>query len=339
MTTLNLELPSVIAADAMRVLSIARRIVLTGEGAERDEAEFIAGYPLEYLTDVFAGANRIRIHFRGEEIHRCRIANVKSGKCEERCDFCRQSAHFNADSPEYPLVDEATILREAEQAEKDTAAELGLVASGYGLGDGPDFEKLLESVTAVKNQGKVNPHASLGIIPESSLRRLKDAGLEMYHHNLETARRHHPSIVHSHTYDEEVSVIRAAKKVGLKTCSGGILGMGETEEDRIDFAYELADLAPDTIPLNFYVDVHGTPLFGKVTPMEPREILRVISLYRFVNPRADILIAAGRAQHLRDLQSMIFFAGASGMMIGDFLTTPGRTVSDDVLMLRDLGMA
>jgi biotin synthase len=206
------------------------------------------------------------------------------------------------------------------------------------LGSSPPaaVQQLVEGIRAVVQDGRVEGHASLGIMGNEEFRQLKAAGLTEFNHNLETGRSYFPKVCTTHTYDERVATIKAAKAAGIRVCSGGVFGIGEEPRHRAELAFALKELHVDEVPLNFLIAVEGTRL-EKATPLAPLEILKVIALFRWILPTTNIFVCAGRA-HLGDLQPMIFFAGASGMMVGDFLTTKNRSVDDDLRMLRDLGL-
>lgn len=286
--------------------------------------------------DVLYAANKIRKHFVGQRVHCCSIVNARSGKCSEDCKFCAQSAHFATGAPVYDLLSTEEIVAAAREARDNGARCFGVVTSGRGVRDA-DLPRFCEIYRALRGLG-LRLGGSLGVMTFDQARQLREAGMEMINHNLETSRRMFPRIVRTHTYDERLDTLRAAKQAGMILCSGGIFGMGETWEDRIDMLLELAGLGVQSVPLNFLHRIPGTPL-EHVEPLSAQEILRSIALARFILPKAEIRICGGRSVNLRDLQSWIFHAGASGALIGNYLTTMGRTVEDDWQMIRDLGLA
>jgi biotin synthase len=225
-----------------------------------------------------------------------------------------------------------------DEAVANNVTGLGLVAAWRGLDEGPILDELCERFSEMKASGKTRPDASLGIIRKQSVaQRLADAGVECYNHNLETSRRFFPEICTTHSYDERVQTIRYLKEAGIKICSGGILGMGETREDRCDLAFSLREIGAQFVPINILNPIPGTP-FSHLKPLMPLEVLQMIACFRFVLPEAEIMIAGGRVVNLRDLQSMIFMAGASAMMVGNYLTTVNQPVEKDLQMIRDLGL-
>ncbi len=321
-----------------RIGKLGRR-VLNGGRLSRSEALDL--FQLESGADIFdllAWANRIREKFKGNKIHLCSIVNVKAGGCSENCRFCSQSALYQTDSPRYNLVDVEPVLNAADEASQNNVTALGLVAAWRGLDEGPVLDGICGQIEALKRSGKVRPDASLGIIKTQAVAdRLKAAGLECYNHNLETSRRHFSRICTTHTYDERVQTIRYLQKAGIKMCSGGILGMGESREDRCDLAFSLRELGAHIVPMNFLNPIPGTP-FANQPPLPPLEILKTIACFRFILPRQEIMVAGGRTVNLRDLQSLMFLAGASALMVGNYLTTLNQPVQQDLQMLKDLGL-
>ncbi len=289
------------------------------------------------VWDLMAAADRLRRARFGSEVHLCSIVNAKKGGCPEDCGFCSQSRHFSTGIQAEKFLPPEEITAASEKARSQGATALGLVTATRGMSDdGKALEHMIEGVKAVRAAGHTEAHASLGFLSVDALQRLKDAGLTELNHNLESGRSFFSKIVTTHSYDERIETIRHAKRIGLRTCVGGIFGMGETPAHRAELAMELRALDVDEVPLNFLVSIDGTRL-EKVEPLEPMEMLRIIACFRLALPRQNIFIAAGRT-HLGQLTPMMFAAGASGMMVGDFLTTPNRTVDDDLRMLEELGL-
>jgi len=310
-------------------------------GGEIDRTDALWLFNLESSADIFdllAWANRIREHYKGNKIHLCSIVNVKAGGCSENCRFCSQSAAYQTDSPRYGLIEAEPVQMAAEEAQANGVTALGLVAAWRGLEEGPVLDNLCARLEELKQSGKARPDASLGMIRSQAVAdRLRAAGLECYNHNLESSRRFFPEVCTTHTYEERVQTIRYLQKAGIKICSGGILGMGETREDRCDLAFALKDLGVQVVPINILNPINGTP-FAQREPLPPLEILKSIACFRFVLPRQEIKVAGGRTVNLRDLQSLVFMAGASALMVGNYLTTLNQSVEKDLQMLRDLGL-
>ena len=289
------------------------------------------------LWELMAAADRLRRARFADEVHLCSIVNAKMGGCPEDCGFCAQSKHFTTHIKADKFLEHDQMVAASRKAETQGATALGLVTATRGYeDDSKALRHMIEGVRAVRAAGHTEAHASLGIVSKEALRQLRDAGMTEFNHNLETGRSYYEKIVTTHTYDDRIATITAAKELGLRTCVGGIFGMGERPEHRAELALELRRLDVDEVPINFLVSIEGTRL-ENVEPIEPREMLRIIACFRLALPRQNIFIAAGR-QHLGQLQPLIFAAGASGMMIGDFLTTPNRLVQDDLDMLAQLGL-
>lgn len=321
-----------------RIAALGRRIL---EGGELSREEGLWLFKLANAADIYdllSWANRIREHFKGNKVHLCSIVNVKAGACSENCRFCAQSASYQTDSPRYGFIESEPVQTAAAEAKANGVTALGLVAAWRGLEEGPALDNICERLEELKESGNARPDASLGIIKNQKVAdRLKAAGLECYNHNLESSRRFFPKVCTTHTYDERVQTIKHLKEAGIKICSGGILGMGETAEDRCDLAFSLKELGANIVPINILNPIPGTP-FAEKEPLPPLEILKSIACFRFVLPRQEIMIAGGRAVNLRDLQSMIFMAGASALMVGNYLTTLNQPVEKDLQMLKDLGL-
>lgn len=310
--------------------------VLTGDALRFEEA-------LELLerTDydpysLFVEANKVRAHHFGRKIHLCSIVNAKMGGCPEDCSFCSQAARYHTGVQKSGILPVEEIVAASRKATSYGSGGIGLVTATRGFKVGPELDKIVAGVKAVTQDGKIEAHASLGLVGKEELTQLKGAGLTEFNHNLETGRGFFPKICTTHTYDDRINTIKAAKAVGLRTCVGGILGMGEDPIHRAELAFTLRELDVDEVPLNFLVSVDGTPLAQKPEPVPPLRLLSCVSVFRLVLPTKNIFIAAGR-QSLGELHSMVFFAGASGLMIGDFLTTANRTAAQDLQMLADLG--
>ncbi|MBL6766361.1 MAG: biotin synthase BioB [Verrucomicrobiae bacterium] len=321
-----------------RLGELGNRVIAGGE-IDRDEALWL--FNLTNSADVFdllAWANRIREHFKGNKVHLCSIVNAKAGSCSENCKFCAQSSFYQTGSPKYGFVDPEPVAEAAEEAERNSVTAVGLVAAWKGLNEGPLLDEVCDRIREMKEQGKTRPDASLGLIKSQNVaNRLKDAGLECYGHNLESSRRFFPEHCSTHSYEERLETIAYLKKAGIKICSGGIIGMGETREDRCDLALELREIGASVVPVNILNPIEGTP-FENLDPVPPLEILQTIACFRFILPRREIMVAGGRTVNLRDLQSMIFSAGASALMVGNYLTTLNQPVEKDLQMIRDLGL-
>ena len=313
--------------------SITARLLDGGEICG-EEGLWLLQLDTTYLPWLMAGADRLRKRFRGEQVEVCAISNVRSGNCSENCSFCGQSGHYQTQSPVYNFISSEELSNQAQRARAWGASDFGVVSKGWGVRSEKERRQLKEYFNTLEHHTDIGRCASLGVLDGETARELKAMGMENYHHNLECAQSFFPNVCTTHSYQENIDTIRHARDAGLRVCSGGILGMGESLEQRIELALTLRDLDVESVPFNFLSPQPGTP-FGQHQPMQPMEILQTIAVFRYLLPRAEIRIAGGR-QFLGDLQSMIFMAGASGVMIGDYLTTKGRRVEDDIKMLQDL---
>lgn len=314
---------------------LKERIIQGGEISE-EEAALLAQITRTDLVRLFAYANEIRQSFRGNIIGLCSIINAKSGACPEDCSFCSQSSKSKVKTEVYPLLDKKTVVRKAGEAKKSGIRRFSIVTSGRKASE-KDLLQLADIITKIRNIGLL-PCASLGLLNAKELSVLKDSGLDRYHHNLESSEKFFPGLCTTHTYSDKVMTVEAARSVGLSVCSGGIFGMGETWQDRIDMAFALKKLDVDSVPINFLVPIEGTPL-GDRKCLNPLEGLKIIALYRFILPQKEIRICGGRVQILGDLHSLIFLAGADGMITGNYLTTAGRRPEDDLRLIDAYGFA
>lgn len=321
-----------------RIAALGERVLAGGALTRPEVMELFELSASADVYDLLAWANRIRERFKGNQIHLCSIVNIKAGGCPENCKFCAQSAFYQTASPRYDLVPTDDLLVAAAEAGRNGVVGFGLVAAWRGLEEGPVLDSICAQFEALKRSGTARGDASLGIIKNPRVaERLKAAGCECYNHNLESSRRFFPEVCDSHTYDERLGTIRHLKHAGIKICSGGIIGLGETREDRCDLAFALKDIGASIVPINILNPIAGTP-FAERPPVAPLEVLQTIACFRFILPTQEIMVAGGRAVNLRDLQSMIFMAGASAVMIGNYLTTLNQSPERDLQMIKDLGL-
>jgi biotin synthase len=298
--------------------------------------------PLKKISDwrslscrqLMAEALAVKLAGRGDKFSLCSIINAKSGKCSEDCRFCTQSAHYRTDTPVFPLLSTKEIVTYARQAKENGASHFSLVTSGQGL-HGPELDRLIETITVLCKTVNIKLCASLGILNQDELSRLKKAGLSRFHHNLETSAEFFPRIVTTHTFAERTATLKAAKKAGLETCSGGIIGLGESEDDRISLAESLRRCQVDSAVINILIPLPGTPM-ADIPPLAINDILRTIALFRLILPDTPLRLAAGRESALADFLSSAFLAGADAMMIGGYLTRRGRSVAEDLQFVSDM---
>lgn len=287
------------------------------------------------LNELCEGADRIRKHFVGDKIDLCTIINGRSGKCPEDCKYCAQSAHNHTKCEVYDFLPEEKIVEACKMNEKEGVDRFSIVTAGKAL-SGEEFDKAIHAYETMRQQGKIELCASMGFLTREQLIRLKEAGVTSYHHNIETSKRNFPNICTTHTYDMKIATLKMVKEVGLDVCSGGIIGMGETWEDRLDMAISLSEIPANSIPINALMPIDGTPFEGRERISEP-DILRTIAFFRYINPTADIRLAAGRALLTNDGE-LAFKAGASATITGDMLTTVAcATIRSDKKMLEEMG--
>jgi biotin synthase len=311
--------------------------VIDGDTLGRDEAAEMLATPREDALHLVAAANDVRRHFKGDRVDFCAIVNTKSGSCSEDCAFCAQSAHHETGASAYPLMEEQEILKRAKEAEAMGANKLCFVASGRGIENDDDLDKVCSAISAIARETALDRCASLGALGRRQLERLKTAGLQSLHHNIETAESFFDRICTTHTYADRITTVRLAKELGFYVCCGGIFGMGESPEQRIEMALAIRELNIDSVPMNFLNPIRGTPLEG-AEPLQPLEILKTIALFRFLLPDKDIRVCGGREKNLRSLQPLMFLAGANCAVLGNYLTTHGRDYREDLEMIADLGL-
>jgi len=328
--------PRMLGIDTSASAERLARRVEAGHRLGRDEAITLLAEAEQDPWPLLRAADRIRRRFRGRTVHLCSIAAAKVGRCGEDCRWCAQSAHWATGIEPRGLTSADELAQAAEAAAQHGATNFGLVTSGGRLADA-EFRDLLASARTIRERTRLGLCASLGDLSPERARQLLDAGFRRYNHNLETSARHFPRVCTTHTYDDRVRSARAAADAGLELCCGGLFGIGETDEDRVDLAMALRQIGAHVVPLNFLHPIPGTPLADAV-PLPPLKILSIVAMFRLMLPDRPIKLAGGRQQNLRDLQSLIFLAGADGCIIGNLLTTTGRPPEHDLAMIRDLGL-
>ena len=308
--------------------------VVAGACITQEEAQALSETPEKEA--LYAAADQIRAHFMGPNIDTCSIMNAQSGRCSEDCQWCSQSKRFETGVPEYRLVSAEEGVRMALANSRQGVARFSLVTSGRALKP-KQVEKACEIYRAIGKQSPIKLCASMGLLRTAELKTLKAAGVERYHCNIETSASHFPRLCTTHSFADKVRTIREAKAVGMKVCSGGIFGMGETMAQRIEMAFALRELEIDSIPINILDPINGTPLQGS-RPLTDDEVLVSIALFRFINPSAHLRLAGGR-KLISHLQEKALTAGISAVMVGDYLTTLGANIEQDKAMFRRLGMS
>lgn len=307
--------------------------VLAGRQITKEEALGLYGEPLE---EVCRKADEIRAHFCGNGFDLCTIINGKSGRCSENCRFCAQSAHNHTGAQEYPLLGAGEIAAQAKKNEEQGVLRYSIVTSGKRLSDN-EVERMCEAVRRIREETGISVCVSFGLLDEVQYRKLKEAGVTRVHNNLETSRRNFPNVCTTHTFEEKLAAIRAAQAAGLSVCSGGIMGLGETPEDRIDMALTLRELGIKSVPVNMLNPIPGTP-FADNERLAQEDMRRIVAVYRFLLPDAAIRLAGGRGL-LADKGRGCFLSGANAAISGDMLTTAGITTETDMALLQELGFA
>jgi len=320
---------TVLAEECARRVEAGRRL-------GRDDALALLAQAEGDPWPLLAAADRIRRRFRGRTVYLCSIVAVKLGRCGEDCRWCAQSAHWPTGLEPHGLLPTEQLVRAAESAAAARARNFCLVSSGASLSPG-EFDAVLAAGREIRRRTGLQMCASLGALAPGAARRLAGAGFVRYNHNLETSPRHFPSVCTTHTYEDRLRSARAVLEAGLELCSGGLFGTGETDEDRADLALAVRGLGAHVVPLNFLHPIPGTPLAG-APPLAPLKILSIIAVFRLLMPDRVIKVAGGRGRNLRDLQGLMFMAGADSCIIGNYLTTAGRPPQEDLAMIRDLGL-
>lgn len=309
--------------------------VLSGSYIIKTDALILTESPDLNLLDILSYADNIRQKFADNRIDLCAIVNAKSGACSEDCSYCAQSAKNKTNIPIFPLMDKELILQKALEAKTGGVSRFSIVTSGKKVSSS-ELKAVCSMLKGIRDIGLI-PCASLGMLSRDELALLKDNGLDRYHHNIESSERFFPYICSTHTFSGKLKTIESALRVGLSVCSGGIFGMGETWQDRLDMAFVLRDLNVHSTPINFLIPIEGTALFGRDI-LHPFEALRIISLFRFILPDKSIRVCGGRMQALREFHSMVFMAGADSLLTGNYLTTTGRTFEDDIRLIKVHGL-
>lgn len=310
---------------------ILKNKILNGERITKEEAMKLYEQPLEILCQT---ADEIRRQFCADTFDICTIINGKSGRCSENCRFCAQSAHNHTDSPEYPLLSADEIVKQAKLNDRQGVLRYSIVTSGRCLSE-EEVDKMCEAVKQIRKESGIAVCISFGLLNEAQYRKLKAAGVTRVHNNLETSRRNFPNICTTHTFEDKVNAIRAAQAAGLTVCSGGIMGLGETPEDRIDMAFTLRELGIKSVPVNMLNAIPGTPL-AQNKRLTTEDMRRIVAVYRFILPDAFIRLAGGRGL-MADKGAGCFLSGANAAISGDMLTTAGITVETDMKLLNELG--
>ena len=308
--------------------------VLADESPSRDESLELLRTPNEHCLDLLAAAYRIRRHYFGNTVRLQMLLNAKSGACQEDCHYCSQSSISTAEIDRYALVSPNDMVDGARRAANAKAQRFCIVISGRSPLD-REIQQISTAVKQIKQEMPIQVCCSLGLLSQDQAVQLKSAGVDRINHNLNTSESYHSSICTTHTFQDRLTTLRHARTAGLELCSGGIIGMGEQDEDLVDLAFALRDLNPDSIPLNMLHPVPGTPFEGK-QDLTPHRCLKILCLFRFIHPSREIRAAGGREWNLRSLQPMVLYV-ADSLFVDGYLTTPGQPAPEVWKMIEDLG--
>lgn len=314
----------------MNVKSLKEKVIQGGD-ITREEALYLAKQPLEELCEA---ADDIRKQYYREDFDLCAVISVKGGRYSENCRYCAQSTCATVPVEHHAMIDPKILVEEARKKDLRGIRQYCLVSNGRRVSD-RDIDRVCEGIREICKDTGLTVCTSFGLLGEEQFRKLKEAGVKRIHNNLETSRRYFPSLCTSHTYDEKIETIRVARKVGLEVCSGGIMGVGETMEDRIDMALTLRELDVQSVPINMLDPVPGTPM-GEYPVLTSEEVRRIVALYRFLLPGQYIRLAAGR-DYLEDSGFSCFRSGSNATITGDMLTVKGISIEEDIQTIREMG--
>src|SRR5689334_3133017 len=307
---------------------------IAGAVLSREECQAVLSCPDSQILELLSATYRVREQFCGKRVHLHMLINAKSGLCPEDCHYCSQSRISTAEIERYPMVSMQKLLEGARKAKEAHCRRYCIVISTRGA-TSHEIAFLAKAVRRIKEEVDIAICCSLGLLSEEKARTLYEAGVEQFNHNLNTSERYYPQICTTHTYQDRLDTLHAARNAGLKLCSGAIFGQGESEEDIIDVALALRELEPQSIPINFLLPMEGTP-FAHHHHLQPYDCLRILCLMRLVNPQQEIRVSAGREVHLRSLQPLALYA-ANSVFVSGYLTTPGQDYQETRQMIQDLG--
>lgn len=310
--------------------------ILAGSPISSKTAFSLTQIETDNIPLLAAYAHKIRLKFAGNTVEMCGIINARSGACSEDCKFCGQSTHHQTTVAVYPLLPPDELVVTAKKAAASGVKRLSLVTSGKGMTKDNDFEKILASIVSIKRETGLKVCANLGTISPAQALALAAAGVERYAHNLETSEQFYPNICTTHSYQDRIQTVQAAQSAGLELCSGGIIGLGESWQDRLQLAFALREIGAASIPVNILNPIKGTPL-ESAEPLAPLEIIKTFAIFRFILPDKIIRPAGGREINLRDWQSYVLLSGANGLIVGNYLTFNGRNTAADYQMVKDGG--
>ncbi|GIU72480.1 MAG: biotin synthase [Candidatus Nitrosocaldaceae archaeon] len=320
----------------MQLIEDCMNKVLNGRSISMKEALALANLDNKYIEELTNAANIICREFNGDKVDIESLINAKSGNCPEDCFFCAQSSRYSSNIKRYPLLDKE-VIAEAAQKAKEAGANSFCIVCAYREPPEEDFNKICDTIKYIKDNVGIEVNCSLGFLTDKRAKRLKELGVKRYNHNLEACKSYFDRICTTHDYDDRVKTAKKAKENGLELCSGGIIGMGENLQQRLELAFEASILEPDEFPLNILIPREGTKLEG-IETLDPLEAIKMVSIYRFIMPKTIIKLAGGREVHLGNLQSMALLGGANGIITGGYLTVGGNKPEEDIEMIRNLGL-
>jgi biotin synthase len=313
--------------------------ILINKVVNNQQISFQEAYTLLSTDNIQAlakGANTITRKFNGAVVDIETLVNAKSGRCPEDCSFCAQSSFYNTGISKYPLLPTEKLIDHARNAKNEGATSFCLVCA-YRSPPEKDFEQICEAIVKIKNSIDIDVNVSLGFMTPERAKQLKSVGVKRYNHNLETAKSYFSQICTTHDYEDRINTGKIVKNAGLELCCGGIIGMGESPEQRLELAFALADLDPDEVPINILISREGTPLMYK-HPLTTDDIIKTIAVWRFIMPKTILKIAGGREKYFRDNGRYALQAGANGIISGGYLTTGGNQQNKDLEMIKEIGL-
>lgn len=279
---------------------------------------------------------KLSSQFVSDKVEFCSIVNARNGKCSQNCKYCAQSSHYRTDIETYPLISEEEVVKAALEAKSNHADRFAVVTSGKTPAE-EDFDKVVSLIKAVNKIDGIKSCASIGILDEEQAKALADAGLKRFHHNINTCRSYYPQVCTTHTWDDRLNTCRLVKKYGMELCCGVILGMGETIEQRVEMAMELAEIQPNSIPINILMPIPDTPFENYYDKIDEENILRTIAIFKIANPKSVVRFCGGRMRLSDENQELALKTSVEGILIGNYLTTTGKAPEEDIQTIKKLG--
>ena len=289
-----------------------------------------------YNMDLDSLLNESKKYLK-EDVEFCSIINARNGKCSQNCRYCAQSSHYNTEIESYPLMEVETVMKAAHDSVKNGADRVAIVTSGK-TPDESDFDRMLDMIKALNKDG-IKSCASIGILNDEQAKKLAEVGLVRFHHNINTCKSYHPQICTTHTYEDRINTTKLVKKYGMELCCGVIIGMGESIEQRVEMALELAEINPDSIPVNILTPIPNTPFEGYIDKIDEENILRTLAVFKIANPKSILRFCGGRMRLSEENQRKALKYCVEGILTGDYLTTTGKSYDQDLKMLKELGKA